>query len=161
MTQAKRFGRCIIIDDDPDILLSARLLLRDLFREVSDFQSPEDALRAMDTELPDVILLDIGISSDQLASSPLGGAGRGFSFQKDEPLDMRMSSQGFNAKDVVNSWGQDALETIIRGFGEERYAKRIAQAIVEARQKKPIERTSELVRVIESARPAPTGMPTT
>lgn len=58
MTQAKRFGRCIIIDDDPDILLSARLLLRDLFREVSDFQSPEDALRAMDTELPDVILLD-------------------------------------------------------------------------------------------------------
>jgi len=58
VTQAKRFGRCIIIDDDPDILLSARLLLRDLFREVSDFQSPEDALRAMDTELPDVILLD-------------------------------------------------------------------------------------------------------
>ena len=58
MTQTKRFGRCIIIDDDPDILLSARLLLRDLFREVSDFQSPEDALRAMDTELPDVILLD-------------------------------------------------------------------------------------------------------
>jgi len=58
MVQAKRFGRCIIIDDDPDILLSARLLLRDLFREVLDFQSPEAALTAMDEELPDVILLD-------------------------------------------------------------------------------------------------------
>ena len=61
MNQAKqtaRFGRCIIIDDDPDILLSARLLLRDLFREVADFQSPDAALEAMAQELPDVVLLD-------------------------------------------------------------------------------------------------------
>ena len=58
MVQQKRFGRCIIIDDDPDILLSARLLLRDLFKEVADFQSPEAALAAMDEELPDVVLLD-------------------------------------------------------------------------------------------------------
>jgi DNA-binding NtrC family response regulator len=58
VNQAKRFGRCIIIDDDPDILLSARLLLRDLFREVADFQAPEEALAAMEQELPDVILLD-------------------------------------------------------------------------------------------------------
>jgi len=58
VNQAKRFGRCIIIDDDPDILLSARLLLRDLFREVADFQSPEAALAAMEQELPDVVLLD-------------------------------------------------------------------------------------------------------
>jgi DNA-binding NtrC family response regulator len=58
VNQPKRFGRCIIIDDDPDILLSARLLLRDLFREVSDFQAPEEALAAMEQELPDVVLLD-------------------------------------------------------------------------------------------------------
>jgi DNA-binding NtrC family response regulator len=58
VNQLKRFGRCLIIDDDPDILLSARLLLRDLFREVVDFQSPEDALAAMEQELPDVVLLD-------------------------------------------------------------------------------------------------------
>jgi DNA-binding NtrC family response regulator len=58
VNQPKRFGRCLIIDDDPDILLSARLLLRDLFREVADFQSPEDALAAMEQELPDVVLLD-------------------------------------------------------------------------------------------------------
>ncbi len=58
MKQPERFGRCIIVDDDPDILLSARLLLRDLFREVTVFQSPQDALAAMDNDLPDVILLD-------------------------------------------------------------------------------------------------------
>ena len=58
MNQAKRFARCIIIDDDPDILLSARLLLRDLFADVAAFQAPAEALAAMDTDLPDVILLD-------------------------------------------------------------------------------------------------------
>jgi DNA-binding NtrC family response regulator len=58
VTQAGRFGRCIIIDDDPDILLSARLLLRDLFADVAAFQEPAEALKAMDAELPDVVLLD-------------------------------------------------------------------------------------------------------
>ncbi len=58
MTQARRFGRCIIIDDDPDIALSARLLLRDLFAEVAAFQDPADALVSMEQELPDAILLD-------------------------------------------------------------------------------------------------------
>ena len=58
MNQGRRFGRCIIIDDDPDILLSARLLLRDLFRDVAAFQDPQAALEAMEEELPDVILLD-------------------------------------------------------------------------------------------------------
>jgi DNA-binding NtrC family response regulator len=58
VTQATRFGRCIIIDDDEDILLSARLLLRDLFAEVGAFRSPEEALASMDRELPDAILLD-------------------------------------------------------------------------------------------------------
>src|SRR5436853_3304855 len=58
VNQTKRFSRCIIIDDDPDILLSARLLLRDLFGEVAAFQSPEEAMAAIEAELPDVILLD-------------------------------------------------------------------------------------------------------
>ena len=58
MNQAKRFSRCIIIDDDPDILLSARLLLRDLFADVAAFQAPEEAIAAMEAGLPDVILLD-------------------------------------------------------------------------------------------------------
>ena len=58
MTNGKRFGRCIIIDDDPDVGLSARLLLRDMFAEVAAFQDPQEALAAMDAELPDVVLLD-------------------------------------------------------------------------------------------------------
>jgi DNA-binding NtrC family response regulator len=58
VTRGKIFGRCIVIDDDPDILLSARLLLRDLFEEVAAFQAPEEAVAAMDEKLPDVILLD-------------------------------------------------------------------------------------------------------
>ena len=58
MSQTRQFGRCIIIDDDPDILLSARLLLRDMFREVADFRSPEAAMAAIEEEAPDVILLD-------------------------------------------------------------------------------------------------------
>src|ERR1700710_1904501 len=58
VNQAKRFARCIIIDDDPDILLSARLLLRDLFADVAAFQAPEEAIAAVEAELPDVILLD-------------------------------------------------------------------------------------------------------
>ena len=58
MSQTKRFGRCIIIDDDPDIALSARLLLRDLFAEVAAFQDPADALLSMERELPDAVLLD-------------------------------------------------------------------------------------------------------
>ena len=61
MGKGKTFGRCLVIDDDPDILLSARLLLRDLFDEVAPFQSPEEALAAMDVELPDVVLLDANV----------------------------------------------------------------------------------------------------
>ena len=58
MTQSRRFSRCIIVDDDPDILMSARLLLRDMFRDVATFQAPQEAIAAMEQELPDVVLLD-------------------------------------------------------------------------------------------------------
>jgi 16S rRNA (cytosine1402-N4)-methyltransferase len=98
---------------------------------------------------PDAILLDLGFSSDQLESVP------GLSFLRDEPLDMRLSGQGFTATDVVNSWDESAIELILKGFGEERYAKRIARAIAEYRTLvKPFETTAELVAVIESAVPA-------
>jgi len=58
VTQSRRFSRCIIVDDDPDILMSARLLLRDMFRDVATFQAPQEAIAAMEQELPDVVLLD-------------------------------------------------------------------------------------------------------
>lgn len=97
---------------------------------------------------PDAILLDLGFSSDQLASVP------GLSFMREEPLDMRLSGIGFTAKEVLNSWDESAIELILKGFGEEKYAKRIAHAIAERRGAKPFETTSELVSVIESAVPA-------
>ncbi len=97
---------------------------------------------------PDAILLDIGISSDQIDTS-----GRGFSFQKSEPLDMRMSQAGPTAADILNSFDEHAIELILRGFGEERYSRRIAKAIVARRELKPFETTNDLVETVEYAVP--------
>lgn len=91
----------------------------------------------------DAILFDLGISSDQLESS-----GRGFSFLKDEPLDMRMSNDGIAAKDILNSWDEHAIELILRGFGEEKFSRKIARAIVERRKIKPFQTTFDLVSVV-------------
>ncbi|MBI2086602.1 MAG: 16S rRNA (cytosine(1402)-N(4))-methyltransferase RsmH [Candidatus Zambryskibacteria bacterium] len=95
---------------------------------------------------PDAILFDLGISSDQLA--PSDGAGRGFSFQKDEPLDMRMSGKGITAADILNSFDEHAIELILRGFGEEKFSKKIAREIVRRREIKPFETTFDLVEVV-------------
>ncbi|MEK7219543.1 MAG: 16S rRNA (cytosine(1402)-N(4))-methyltransferase RsmH [Patescibacteria group bacterium] len=99
------------------------------------------------------IIFDLGLSSDQLENS-----GRGFSFMKDEPLLMTMkenpSLEDLTALDVVNTWGEENLANIIYGFGEERFSRRIAKTIVEARKKKKIETTTELVEIISSAVPA-------
>ena len=94
------------------------------------------------------IALDLGVSSIQLDS-----AARGFSFRLDGPLDMRMSRTGQSAADLVAVLAEDDLARLIRDFGEERFARRIARAIVAARQRQPIERTLELARVIRAAVP--------
>ena len=99
----------------------------------------------------DAILLDLGVSSMQLDRPE-----RGFSYATDAPLDMRMDpSQELTARDVVNEWAERDLVTIFRRYGEERYAKQIARAIVRRRREQPIERTGELVDTIKSAIPAP------
>ncbi len=96
----------------------------------------------------DGFLFDLGVSMLQLKSQ------RGFSFQRDEPLDMRMNPEDKKtAYDVVNRYPQRELERIIREYGEEPYAKRIAQAIVLQRSKKPIRTTGELVQIILSVLP--------
>jgi 16S rRNA (cytosine1402-N4)-methyltransferase len=95
------------------------------------------------------VLLDIGLSSRQLEES-----GRGFSFQKDEPLMMTFEPNGeLTAQVVVNNWEEQNLADIIYGFGEEKYSRRIARGIVEARNKKPIETTGELVDIIKKSTP--------
>lgn len=97
---------------------------------------------------PNAILLDIGISSDQLESS-----GRGFSFQKDEPLDMRMSQSGVSAADVLNTFSESALELILRGFGEEKFSRKIAEEIVRRRGIKPFATTTDLVEAVSAVKP--------
>ncbi len=115
----------------------------------TNFRNLDLALK--DTKV-DGIIFDLGLSSDQLENS-----GRGFSFMKDEPLLMTMkenpSSEDLTARDIVNTWGEESLADIIYGYGEERYSRRIAKAIVERREKKEIETTKELVSIIEGAVP--------
>jgi len=95
------------------------------------------------------ILFDLGFSSWQIEAS-----GRGFSFQKDEPLDMRLDTRALmTAKQIVNSWPKEKLAEIFRENGEERYALRIADLIYQSRRRKEIETTSQLVEIIRKAVP--------
>jgi 16S rRNA (cytosine1402-N4)-methyltransferase len=105
------------------------------------------------------ILLDLGMSSYHLEKS-----GRGFSFQKDEPLDMRYSNKISNfqfpisneltAAEIINKWSEKEIERILKEYGEEKFSKRIAKAIIEERRIKPIKTTFQLVEIIKKAIPS-------
>lgn len=100
-------------------------------------------------ERPDIVLFDLGISGFHYDRS-----GRGFSFRKDEPLDMRLSEDlELSARDIVNEYPESELADIFYEFGEERYSRRIARAIVEQRRRVPIESSSELADLIYHAVP--------
>jgi len=141
-------GQLLGIDADPEAIAIARarlaaykssiLLINDNFVNLKAIGIKYDFLPVHG------ILFDLGLSSLQLKSS-----GRGFSFHRDEPLDMRLSpSQEVSAADIVNSSSEAELARLIREFGEERYSHRIAHGIV---QERPIKTTLELVRAIEQA----------
>ncbi|MEX2211440.1 MAG: 16S rRNA (cytosine(1402)-N(4))-methyltransferase RsmH [Gaiellaceae bacterium] len=99
----------------------------------------------------DVVLMDLGVSSMQIDRPE-----RGFSYAVDAPLDMRMDPTApFSAAHLVNESGERDLATVFRRFGEERYAKQIARAIVRRRRERPFERTGELVETIRASLPAP------
>jgi len=96
------------------------------------------------------VLLDLGVSSPQLDE-----AERGFSFMQDGPLDMRMDqTRGMSAADWVNSAGEAEIAWVLKEYGEERFAKRMARALVAEREKKPFSRTGHLAEVIKAANPA-------
>jgi 16S rRNA (cytosine1402-N4)-methyltransferase len=147
-------GKLIAIDRDPTARtyferfekrsgIQARLLR-------GDFGVVLPQLAGNDVQA-DAILLDLGVSSMQLDRPE-----RGFSYSVDAPLDMRMdTSQEMTAADIVNEWPERELLTIFRRYGEERYAKQIARAVVRRRQQQPFERTGELVDTIKSSIPAP------
>ena len=99
----------------------------------------------------DAVLLDLGVSSMQIDRPE-----RGFSYAVDAPLDMRMdATEALTARDVVNEWDERELASIFRRYGEERFARQIAQAIVRRRAERPFERTADLVETIKAAIPAP------
>src|SRR4051794_40183872 len=99
----------------------------------------------------DLVYLDLGMSSMQVDTRD-----RGFSYAWDAPLDMRMDpDQELDAREIVNTWDERQLARVLRELGEERYAPRIARAIVRARGNGPIETTHELVEIISAAIPAP------
>lgn len=146
-------GRLIGIDQDLNAIKKAEEVLKDHMGKVTlvhdNYANIEGILSELNIDKVDGILLDIGVSSHQLDSRE-----RGFSYQKDAPLDMRMDkTKDFTAKDVVNKYSQEELERIIWEYGEERWAKRIAEFIVRERKKKPIETTLQLVDIIKKAIP--------
>jgi 16S rRNA (cytosine1402-N4)-methyltransferase len=144
--------RYIGLDRDLDALERTKVRVGDkVIAFEANFREMEDVLRAHDIQSVDKILFDLGWSSDQFELS-----GRGFSFQKDEPLLMTFEkdSKGTTAREAVNVWKEESLADIIYGFGEERYARRIARAIVAARESAPIETTGQLVEIIRKATPS-------
>jgi 16S rRNA (cytosine1402-N4)-methyltransferase len=152
-------GKVYSFDVNPKALLAARDTLHDYGDR---WQGIEANFRNLDTELEargvkresvDGILLDLGFSSDEIADPT-----KGLSFNLEGPLDMRLgpkaNEDGLTASDIVNTWSQRELETLFRNFGEERFARKIAEAIVHARKAALIIRTLELVSIIRGAVPA-------
>jgi 16S rRNA (cytosine1402-N4)-methyltransferase len=118
----------------------------------SSFGDLDKALDSLNISKVNRIMLDIGLSSDQFETS-----GRGFTFKNDEPLLMTFKKDpkevDLTASEIVNNWQETSIADIIYGYGEEKYSRRIAHAIVTYREKKRIEKTGELVEIIASAVP--------
>ena len=146
-------GTLIGIDQDNDALKAAKEKLKNYSNVkfvLNNFYNIDSILTSLDIPNVDGILMDLGVSSYQLDEGE-----RGFSYMKDAPLDMRMDrDRDFSAYDVVNTYSEEDLYRIIRDYGEEKFAKRIAKFIVDRRNDKPIETTLELVDIIKAAIPA-------
>ena len=146
-------GTLIGIDQDTNALAAAKQNLSDYDGRVtyvhSNYSNLDEILSTYAPDGVDGILFDIGVSSHQLDEKD-----RGFSYMQDAPLDMRMDqSRSMTARDVVNTYSEEELHRILKEYGEERWAKRIAKFVVEFRSKQPIETTGELVDIIKRAIP--------
>lgn len=146
-------GKLYGIDRDMDAISAATKRLEpfgDKFTALhGNFFDMKRLMQEQGVDKLDGILMDLGVSSYQLDAPE-----RGFSYKEDAPLDMRMDkSAPFSAYDVVNGYTSEQLFIIIKDYGEERYASRIANAIVRTRQEKPIETTLELANIIARSMP--------
>ncbi len=147
-------GKLIGIDQDGDAVKAAVRRLSEFEGRVRIFRSNycmmREILETLHEDGADGIVLDLGVSSYQLDD-----AGRGFSYMTDAPLDMRMDRrQAFTAKELVNTYSEEELFRVIRDYGEDRYAKRIAARIVKSREEHEIETTLELADIVREAVPA-------
>ncbi len=146
-------GKLIGIDQDTDALNNAKEALKEYDNVTLVHSNFEEIRKIIEEHAPegvDGILMDLGVSSYQLDEGE-----RGFSYMKDAPLDMRMNREDdLTAYEVINSYEEEDIYRIIRDYGEENWAKRIAEFIVKARGEKPIETTLELVEIIKKAIPS-------
>ncbi len=145
--------RLIGIDRDLDALARARVALEPWADRVdlvhSDYRAIDAVLDSRHVSLVDGALADLGVSSMQFEAS-----GRGFSFQRDEPLDMRMDrSAGETAADLIARASERELADTIFAYGEERFSRRIAHAIVDARRRGPVDTTVKLATIVRRAIP--------
>ena len=146
-------GRLIGIDQDTNAIKKATIELEPYKDRVtivhSNFRKIKDVLKDLNISGVDGVLLDLGVSSHQLDEGE-----RGFSYNHDAFLDMRMdTTQSLKAWDIVNKYSKDDIANIIRSYGEENWAVRIAEFIVSERKEKTIDTTGELVSVIKKAVP--------
>jgi 16S rRNA (cytosine1402-N4)-methyltransferase len=140
------------IDRDPDAIAAGQAMVKEFAPRLTlihgAFGDMERLLAGKNVATVDGIAFDLGVSSPQLDEPE-----RGFSFMDDGPLDMRMDRQGPTAADIVNESGERELADIIFKFGEERFARRVAKRIVEAREKARLTRTLQLAEIIRKAVP--------
>ncbi|MDF2612582.1 MAG: rsmH [Clostridia bacterium] len=147
-------GHLIGIDQDKNALEASKIRLENAMPKVSiinsNFEKISDILEDLDIEKIDGMLIDLGVSSHQL-DEPI----RGFSYMHDAPLDMRMNQEDtYTAYHIVNELSENELFRIIKDYGEENWARRIASFIVEKRENHPIRTTYDLVDIIKSAIPS-------
>lgn len=147
-------GKLIAIDRDEAAIAAASERLAPFGDRAvvvrSNFSEISSVLDGLNIERIDGLLLDLGVSSYQLDTPE-----RGFSYQSNAPLDMRMDRRSsLTARDVVNTYSEENLKMILYHYGEERFAPRIAAKIVAERQKRPIETTAQLSELIKAAMPA-------
>lgn len=158
--QLSEGGRLICIDLDSEALEEAKINLSDISKTKNikidflniNFADISEGLQKVDINKVNIIFADLGFSSQELDIS-----GRGFTFQKDEPLLMTFAS-GINddtltARDIVNKWGEDLIADILYNFADETYSRRIARKIVEVRKSRKIETTFDLVSIIKESTP--------
>ncbi len=146
--------RLIGIDRDTEAIAAAGKRLEQFSKRTtfvnSNFSNIKEVLSSLNIDKIDGAVLDLGVSSYQLDN-----AERGFSYMKDAPLDMRMNQNDIkSAYDVINGYGKDELTDIFFRYGEEKWSKRIAEFIVNRREKEPIKTTKELADIISAAIPA-------